>query len=215
MTAHRPGGPRVTVPLLAVLLALGLPGSSALAAGELSATRSLLRELKAAGRGQAAFTMTQTDPMGGPDVVQRGRIALEPPDRVRLDFTATGERIALRGDGGEWIQPAARQMVRLGREQAGMANWLWEVLLQGGTTAFYELSVSGHFILRPRETDRSLPEGITVRLDARGLPAEIEYAEGGGAVTRYRFRSWRFMRRQGPRGFTLTAPGGYATVEVP
>ena len=218
MSAHQPAG-RPTLaagPLLAVLLVVGLAGDAALAAGELTATRSLVRRLSATGRGQAAFTMTQTDPMGGPDVVQRGRIALEPPDRVRLDFAATGERIALRGDGGEWIQPSARQMVRLRREQAGMASWLWEVLLQGGTTAFTERAKGpGRFLLAPRDRDGGLPEGITVLVDAQGLPAEIEYGEPGGAVTRYRFRDWRFMRPQGPRGFTLTAPGGYATVEVP
>jgi len=216
VTAHRARGSRLAAaPLLAVLIAFGSAGSTALASGELSSTRSLVRKLKAAGRGQAAFTMTQTDPMGGADVVQRGRIALEPPDRVRLDFTATGERITLRGDGGEWIQPSARQMVRLGREQAGMANWLWEVLLQGGTTAFTERAKGpGRFLLTPRDRDAGLPEGITVLVDARGFPAEIEYTEGGGA-TRYRFRDWRFTRAQGPRGFTLTVPRGYETVAVP
>jgi outer membrane lipoprotein-sorting protein len=200
---------------LAFLLVIGLAGA-ALAAGEIAATRSLVRKLSAAGRGQAMFTMTQTDPMGGPDVVQRGRIALEPPDRVRLDFNPTGERIAVRGDGGEWIQPSARQMVRLGREQAGVASWLWEVFLQGGTTGFTERTRGpGRYLLTPRDRDAGLPEGITVLVDARGLPAEIEYTEGGGAVTRYRFRSWRFMRPQGPRGFILAAPGGYATVDLP
>jgi hypothetical protein len=160
-------------------------------------------------------TMTQTDPMGGPDVVQRGRIALEPPDRVRLEFT-TGERIALRGDGGEWIQPSARQMVRLKREQAGMASWLWEVFLHGGTGGFTEQATGpGRFRLVPRDRDAGLPEAITVLLDARRLPAEIEYQEGGGALIRYRFRAWRFARPRGARDFTLTAPAGYATVDVP
>ena len=219
MSAHRSKGrPAFAVGAslaLLLVLVLGLAGAT-LAAGELTATRPLVRKLSAAGRGQAAFTMTQTDPMGGPDVVQRGRIALEPPDRVRLDFTPTGERIAVRGDGGEWIQPSARQMVRLEREQAGMASWLWEVFLQGGTTAFTERTKGpGRYRLTPRDRDAGLPEGITVLVDARGLPAEVEYAEPGGAVTRYRFRSWRFMRARGARDFTLTAPRGYETVEVP
>lgn len=218
MSANRPrGGPTFAAgSLVGTLLVLGLAGNAALAAGQLAATRSLVSKLSGAGRGQAAFTMNQTDPMGGPDLVQRGRIALEPPDRVRLDFTATGERIALRGDGGEWVQPSAHQMVRLEREQAGMAAWLWEVFLRGGTTGFTERARgSGRFLLAPRDRGVGLPEGITVLLDARGLPAEIEYAEPGGAVTRYRFRSWRFMRARGPRDFTLTAPRGYATVDLP
>ena len=135
---------------------------------------------------------------------------------MRLDFAATGERIAIRADGGEWIQPQARQMVRLAREQAAMATWLWEILLKGGTAGFTErASGPRRFALEPIERDSGLPQGITVVLDARGLPAQIEFAEEGGAGTRYRFQAWRFVRSRGPRSFTLTAPRGYAIVDLP
>ncbi len=182
----------------------------------LAATRSLVAKLSALGRGEASITVTLTDPMGGPDVVQAGRLALEPPDRVRLDFPASGERIALRGEAGEWIQPQAQQMVRLGREQAGMAAWLWEILMQGGTGGFSERSTgTRRYALEPRDRDAGLPEGISVKLDARGLPVAIEFAQSPGVSTRYRFKGWRFMRPRGTAGFTLSAPRGYAVVEVP
>ena len=202
--------------LLAHLAATGASAARAPAPGDLTATRALVAKLKAAGRGEASITVVQSDPLGGPDHVQAGRLALEPPDRVRLDFTATGERVALRGDGGEWIQPQARQMLRLEREQAGMVAWLWEILLQGGTRGFGE-RVAGprRFVLEPRDRDAGLPEAITVEIDPRGLPVEIEFAELAGATTRYRFKGWRFARPHGPAGFTLTAPRGYGTVQVP
>lgn len=217
MSAH-PRPPVATA--LPLLLALALPpavrAATPPAAGGLVSTRTLVAKLSALGRGEASITVTMSDPMGGPDHVQTGRLALEPPDRVRLDFAATGERIALRGEAGEWIQPAARQMVRLGREQADMAAWLWEILMQGGTGGFTERSTGARrHALAPLDRDAGLPESITVELDARGLPVRIEFAESPGVTTRYRFRGWRFMRPRGAAGFTLSAPRGYAVVAVP
>jgi hypothetical protein len=203
---------------LAMAVALGLAGAPAAPSAEsdLAGTRALVTRLKAAGRAEAAITVTLADPMGGPDRVQRGRIALEPPDRVRLDFAGSGERIALRGDGGEWIQPESEQLVRLRRDQAGLAAWLWEVFLHGGTAGFRERALAGRrFALEPRERDTGLPDGITLALDAAGLPVEIEFAEPGGGATRYRFAGWRFARARGATAFTLAAPRGYAVVDLP
>lgn len=210
----RPG--RCACVLALVLLLASVAGADTTRAGVgLAATRALVARLSALGRGEAAITVTQGDPMGGPDRVQAGRIALEPPDRVRLDF-AGGERLALRGEAGEWIQPQAEQMVRLGPGQAGMAAWLWEVLIQGGTGGFRERRLSPRrLVLVPRDPEAGLPDSITVGLDARGYPALIEFAEVQGAATRYRFKEWRFTRARGPAAFTLTAPRGFTVVEIP
>jgi outer membrane lipoprotein-sorting protein len=206
--------------LLASVLPLVVPsglGAERPPAGHgLAATRALVASLSRAGRGEASVTVTLTDPMGGPDVVQAGRLTLEPPGRVRLDFAATGERIALRGDAGEWIQPHAEQMVRLGREQAGMAAWLWEILMQGGTGGFSERATgTRRYALEPRDPDAGLPLVVSVELDARGLPVLIEIVDSADVTTRYRFKGWRFLRARGAAAFTLTAPRGYAVVEVP
>lgn len=210
--------------ILALALALA-PGGASLAAGKqaakptpatLASTRALVAKLAGSGRGEARVTVSRGDPLGGPDRVDEGRLALEPPDRVRLDFGATGERIALRGDGGEWVQPATRQMVKIRREQAGLATWLWEVFLAGGADAFAE-RVSGErrYTLEPRDPQAGLPARITVATDPKGLPAEVRFSEPDGTETRYRFRGWSFRAAQGARAFTLSAPKGYATVDLP
>lgn len=201
---------------LACLVAGEARAATPPAGGGLAATRALVAKLSRAGRGEASVTVSVTDPMGGPDLVQAGRLALEPPDRARLDFAASGERVALRGQAGEWIQPHTRQMVRLGPEQAGMAAWLWDILIRGGTGGFSERATGARrHALTPLDRDGGLPEGILVEIDAQGLPALIEFAESPGVTTRYRFKGWRFTRARGPSAFTLTAPRGYAVVELP
>jgi len=184
--------------------------------GDLVSTRALVERLRATGRADAGVTVTLPDPLGGPHRKRLGRIALERPDRVRLDFPETGERIALRADGGEWIQPGLRQMVRLAPEQAGMAAWLWEVFLKGDGSAFAERAIGERtFSLAPRAPDTGLPEGIVMRLDRFGLPAELEFEETDGVHIRYRFERWRFGKPRGAKAFTLTAPRGYEIVDLP
>jgi outer membrane lipoprotein-sorting protein len=187
----------------------------------LAATRTLAARLAHSGRGEAPVAVSRSDPMGGPDREDKGQLVLEPPDRVRLDFAKTGERIALRGDGGEWVQPAAKQMVRISREQAGLAAWLWEVFLAGGGDAFSE-QASGErssgerrYTLEPRDREAGLPARITITLDAHGLPAEVRFVESEGVEIRYHFKSWSFRAARGARAFALTAPHGYAVVDLP
>jgi len=203
-------------------LALALPTGVPAAATNpgppptLASTRALVTKLARSGRGEVPVTVSRGDPLGGPDRVDQGRLALEPPDRVRLDFAATGERIALRGDGGEWVQPSTRQMVKIRREQAGLATWLWEVFLAGGADAFAEhASGERRYTLEPRDPNAGLPGRITVTIDPKGLPSEVRFTEPDGTETRYRFRGWSFRSAQGAKAFTLSAPKGYATVDLP
>jgi len=187
----------------------------------LRSTRALVAKLAQSGRGEAPVTVSRGDPLGGPDHVDEGRLALEPPDRVRLDFAATGERIALRGDGGEWVQPRARQMVKIRRAQAGLATWLWEVFLEGGADAFVEQVASPtagserRYTLEPRDREAGLPGRITIQIDAKGLPLEVRFTDTDGTEARYRFRGWSFRAAKGGKAFTLSAPHGYATVDLP
>jgi hypothetical protein len=184
--------------------------------GGLAATRVLVARLAAAGRGEAAVTLTRSDPMGGPAQVERGRIALEPPDRVRLDFPGSGERIAVRGDGGEWVQPAPRQMVRLKRAQIAWVAGLWEVFLRGGNNRLAERAGGARrFVLEPLEPDEGLPERITLHLDTHGLPVALEMDEAAGGGVRYTFKAWRFSRPAGERAFVLKPPPGFAVVDLP
>ncbi len=200
--------------LLAIGASIALASGPAApgASGGLAVTRALRARLAATGRATAAVTVTLPDPLGGRARVERGRLALEPPDRLRLDFPASGERIAVRGEGGEWVQPATRQLVRIRREQAALAGWLWDVFLRGGADRFDELTVGGKTRLRSRDAKEGLPD-LLVILDARGLPAQLEIVEPAGA--RYDFRGWRFSRPQGGRSFVLAPPAGYTVVDLP
>jgi len=216
-------------------LALSIGGASVANAGAgpapashpaLVSTRALVAKLAKSGRGEVPVTVSRGDPLGGPDHVDEGRLSLEPPNRVRLDFAATGERIALRGDGGEWVQPQARQMVKIRREQAGLAAWLWEVFLAGGADAFVEQAAVSQaagsqaagerrYTLEPRDREAGLPGRISIQIDASGLPLEVRFTDTDGTEAKYRFHAWSFRSARGAKAFTLSAPHGYATVDLP
>jgi outer membrane lipoprotein-sorting protein len=202
--------------VLGVALATAGRADAPPAHGGLAATRALVARLASAGRGEAAVTLTRSDPMGGPAQVERGRLALEPPDRARLDFPGSGERIAMRGDGGEWVQPATRQMVRLNRAQTASVAGLWELFLHGGNDRFTERAAGKRrFVLEALEPGDGLPERITVRLDTRGLPVALETDDAAGVGVRYAFGVWRFSRASGAPAFVLRPPAGFAVVDLP
>jgi hypothetical protein len=190
-----------------------LVAALAAADGSLQSTRALAQRLVASGRGETTVSLMLEDPMGGPPRVLRGTLALEPPDRVRLDF-ATGERIAVRGDGGEWLQPAQRQLIRLRSEQAGFASWLWDLFLKGGRGRFRErAAVPRHFLLTAAEAGTSLPDTVMVAVDGKGLPVSLEIHDATLGATVYRFSGWKFTRARGPSAFELRPPSGYTVVE--
>jgi hypothetical protein len=208
--------PAALLALAAATGAAASPPAKAAAVAPLAATRTLVSQLARSGRGEASVTVTREDPLGGPERVDRGRLALEVPDRVRLEFPSTGERLAVRGDGGEWVQPAVKQVVRIRAEQAGLAAWLWEVFLTGGSEAFAERAQGGRrFALVPRDDEAGLPERIDVTVDAKGLPEQVGFTGADGVAVRYRFTGWRFRSPRGPAAFTLSTPTGYTVVDLP
>ena len=179
-----------------------------------AATRTLVQRLKAAGRGEARITQTTPDPTGGPARVDRGTLTLEPPDRARIDFHASGEALTVRADGGEWLQPAARQMLRLSPEQAAEAARIWSILV-AGHDAFAERKLGPRrYALLPRAGEASV-DSAWIELDQAGLPARAElFAETVGKVTVV-FSGWTFGRPRGAAAFRLEAPAGFAIVDLP
>ncbi len=113
---------------IALFLTLGLSAAAAAGGEALRSTRGLLARLKAAGRAEARVTTTVQDPIAGHAQTTTGRLALELPRHARLDF-AGGESLTLRDDGGDWLQPRARQLVRSGPRSAE-AVMRWSALLQ-------------------------------------------------------------------------------------
>lgn len=190
------------------------PASIRGGAERLRATRVLAERITASGRGEARVTLTREDAMGGPPRVDHGSVALEPPDRVRLEFTETGEKIAVRGDGGEWLQPHLRQMVRLRSEQAGAASWLWDLFLHGGRGRFAEREAGrGRYVLALRDERGAVPETLAVSVDVAGLPAALEVSDPSSGRSTYRFTAWKFTRARGRNAFVIRAPHGYTVAE--
>ena len=96
----------VTIGLAAVL---AFPVSAA----PLESSRALVRSLAQRGRAEATLRYVVASAPGSAPRSVRATLALEPPDRARLDVPATGEKITLRGDGGEWLQPSMKQLIKL------------------------------------------------------------------------------------------------------
>jgi hypothetical protein len=192
------------------------PGASltpTTAASPLVTARAMSRALTGGRAGEAIVSYALSD-LGGTPRTITGRLRVESPDRVRLDFTTTGEKIALRGDGGEWLQPATKQMIRIPAERASGALRWWRVLLPGSSASFHEDSLGDR---RYRLTSRDVTGGITVtaRLDARGFPAELTVEGMQDQPVTYRLSGWRFGPAHGAASYRLTAPAGWETVELP
>lgn len=175
----------------------------------------LARRLQASGRAEARFDRVAVDALSGRKVRSRGRIALELPDRALLQFESTGERIALRGDGGEWLQPALRQMIVLTPDRAAAARVWWAVLAGGEPPGIsIRREKDRRYLLRAAGSAESGAASATLTLDGRRLPSALELDEEGERST-YEFSSWRFAAPRGRKAFVLEAPPGFEVVPMP
>jgi hypothetical protein len=177
---------------------------------------ALAARLHSTGRAEAHFERRATDPLTGRLRVARGEIAFEPRDRVSLKFPSTGERITVRADGGEWLQPALHQMLLLDSAHASVASRWWGALLPGGGQGVVARDLGrGRALLIASGADSSGADSAWVWLDGRGLPARLEVREEAGSPTVYRLSGWRFPRARGVSAFRIEAPAGYEVVKLP
>ena len=150
--------------LFARSLALACLAAAALAAPARSATlessRALVEQLRRAGRAEATLDWSIMGALGEPSP-QRGQLALEPPSFARLDVPRTGERVTLRPDGGEWLQPQLHQMIRLSPRHSGAAMRWWR-LLAGGEGARERKLGPSRYRLVDDETWSSVDDGVVV-----------------------------------------------------
>jgi len=176
------------------------------------ATRALLKGLRASGRAEAAVRLSRRDPVTGRASVLRGRLALELAGLARLDLE-DGERLTLRPDGGDWLQPATRQLVRAGtRSAAGVLVW-WTALVADRGGALRERPVGpGAYELVTAGTEEVAQR---VELDARGLPRRLLVAVSPEERLEYHLSRWRFVRPRGRADFALEPPVGFELVELP
>jgi hypothetical protein len=222
----RSGGTRLVAGWLAgALMALPLvlaPRDAAAAASGKSAksqvpgvARALAAQLEKSGRAEALFERSTVDPLSGKPRTVKGRIALEPPDRVALELPASGERITVREDGGEWLQPRLSQMIVLGGDRASAAMRWWSALLPSAGDAFVARDLGGGRWLLVAPARRGwAADTARVTLDGRGLPARLEITESESAPTVYRISNWRFSRPRGRAAFVLQAPAEYEVVNL-
>ena len=205
----RGGAARWGARLLAGLAALATLG----AGGAPHSMEGLRTRLVRAGR--AEVSVRQVVMAAGDTVRQmRGRLALELPDRVRVDDARSGERLTARGDGGEWLQPAAEQMLILRAEQAAQVAGVWRIMLEGSREVDERALGGGRFVMKARPGAEVFADSVWVRLGKDGLPAILE-ASTGDEHWRLEFGAWKFARPRGASAFKLRAPSGYAVVEWP
>lgn len=179
----------------------------------LASSRALLAGLRASGRAEAALQLSQIDPLSGRTNVVRGRLILELPRFARLEL-ADGQRLTLREGGGDWLQPAMRQLVRAGsRSAAGALTW-WGALLDPQATGVQERKVGTREYLLT-QPGPGAPLVQRIELGADGLPRHLTVEVSPGERVEYRLTRWRFVRSRGPADFVLKAPAGFEVVELP
>ena len=189
-------------------------GAGTVAAGALESTRALAAGLKRTGRAEVTLAWEVAGMSGGAPQRMRGALAVEPPDLARLDVAGTGERITLREDGGEWLQPAVHQLVILKpRHSVGAMRW-WR-LLAGGTGASERKLGTGRYRLVVVRSPTADADSADVSLGAGGLPDRLELDDGAGGHLVYRLTGWKFTPARGAAAFRIVAPPGTETVELP
>lgn len=185
----------------------------AAATPSLASSRAMLARLEASGRAVASFEHSQPDPFGDGARDQRGTLAIEPPDRTRLDFQS-GESVTLRSEGGEWLQPELGQMLRLGSGQAEAARRWWSLLLPGAGSRFTEKSLGkNRFLVIAR--DDGAADSAWVTLGADALPSALRFRGVDGEFVEVRFVQWKFAKARGRAAFVLAAPAGVDVIDLP
>lgn len=197
---------------IALVMAWGTPCASGTAPHE-SRLAPFLARLRAAGRAELRIERRESDPLTGGERIVRGRVALEPPERARVDFEG-GESVTLRGDGGEWLQPALQQMVRLGPERArGALGWC--DLLLGTRAGITSRDLADGRVLLVRRDAAGAADSAWTTLDAAGQPSALEFRGASGELERLKLRRWAFAAPRGRAAFALAAPHGYEIVDLP
>jgi hypothetical protein len=199
--------------LCALLGGTGAHPVAAAVATPLSASRALVAGLASSGRAEATLRLSRLDPLSGRTNVVRGRLILELPRLARMELE-DGQRLTLRGDGGDWLQPATRQLVRAGpRSVAGALVW-WGALLDPQAMGVQERLVGPRqYVLTRPGAGEVLTQRIELGVD--GLPRRLTVEMSLGERAEYRLTRWRFVRSRGPADFVLKAPKGFEVVELP
>ncbi|MFN8587986.1 MAG: hypothetical protein U0704_09310 [Candidatus Eisenbacteria bacterium] len=179
----------------------------------LESAAALVREM-AAGRAEAHLRYSMPSAAGAPRTVH-ALLALELPERARMDVTSTGEKLVARPDGGEWLQPELHQMLRFKPHQAAAALRWWKVLMGDDSAARERRTGPNTYVVTLLGAGGAPADSAEVTLGSRGLPLRLATPAGSRDAQVYRLEGWRFMRARGPAAFQLKAPPGVEVVTLP
>jgi len=197
------------VPGVVVVLA----GCATLAAADApTAVRPLMDRMSRAGRAEAHVVIRVATGNEAP-TSRRGTVALEPPDRMRLQYTDSQEALTARGDGGEWLQPELTQMLTMSGEQARRAAALWQVM-RSRSSNYAERKLGADTWRVTIQEEGADAESLNVTVGADHLPSKIETRVGDLHWT-IQMSSWRFAKARGQDAFVLHAPAGYEVIPMP
>lgn len=199
---------------LAPALALIVSGHAA-ASGTPRAAKKLVSELRERGRAEVGFTRVHHDMLRDEDVTLHGRLVLEPPHLAKLEFDETQERISLRDDGGEWLQPRLEQMLRFEPQRAWAALRWWRLFAGSEESEWTERRVGDDTYVVRMGLELGIADSARVRVGPDGLPLEIRIRETGDQPVVYSMGRWRFVPARGEKDFVLKAPKGYEVFDMP
>jgi len=171
--------------------------------------------MRGAGRAEVRIERRTFDVAAGAERMVRGRVALEPPALARVDFDG-GESVTLREDGGEWLQPTLRQLVRLGPSRARSALGWCDVLLgpQTGGIVQRDLKDGRVLLLRPAEGGGAT-DSAWATLDSSGQPSSLDFRAAEGELEHVRLRHWTMLAARGRDAFVLPASRGFEVIDLP
>ncbi|MGH3054637.1 MAG: LolA family protein [Gaiellaceae bacterium] len=205
---------RLAAAVVCAIALLCAAGSGAPATEHASRLAPFFARVRGAGRAQVQIERRTRSALAEGEQVTRGRVTLEPPARARVDFEG-GECVTVRDDGGEWLQPAFRQLVKLGPERArGALGWC-DLLLGDRAGAIRSHDLADGRVLLVRAEGPNAADSAWASLDASGQPTVLEFRAASGELERTRLTHWSFSAARGRAAFVLTAPHGFEIVDLP
>jgi hypothetical protein len=200
---------------LAVVFAASVwAGGQAGSSDQPSRLAPFFARMRGAGRAQVRIERRAFDAGSAEERVVRGRVALEPPALARVDFDG-GESVTVREDGGEWLQPALKQLVRLGPARARSALGWCDLLLAPGAGVIAARDLPDGRVLLLRPEAGSVSDSAWATLDTSGQPTLLEVRENAGELVRVRLRHWTMGSARGRAAYVIAPPHGFEVVDLP
>jgi outer membrane lipoprotein-sorting protein len=187
--------------LLLVLTLAAFPKQDAL--------ERLASALRASPAWQADFMQVYTPEGFTEGTSEKGKVTVAPPARLRFDYTTGSPRVfATDGSIGRLVDPAAGSCDAVRLDAGDWGRLPLAALLDpvAARRAFTVESEGQTLRLSPREPSPELA-GITVELDAKGMPEAVTVRDTSGTRNRFTFNRWHPVAEPSPSFFAPHLPG--------